>query len=136
MPAYKEAHYVPRSAYRIKEVAPALGISKDALYQQVHAGNVPHVTIGTRLFVPARYFREVGLEEPAPVQLPAGARAGVPEGYTVAEVAASLGAGIPNIYELTAKGVIPQYKEGYRRLIPSEFFSRVGLDAPEIVLLK
>jgi hypothetical protein len=132
---YKEAVNVPRAAYRVKEVAPALGLTPQAAYQQVKSGGIPHVKIGTRVFVPAGLFRELGLEEPLRIRHQDGARLGVPAGYTVAQVAAALGGmKIPNAYELTARGVIPMYKEGGRRLIPAAFFAQVGLEAPEINL--
>lgn len=136
MAAYKEAVNVPRVAYRVTEVASAVGGTKDAIYQQVGSGNVPSVKIGGRLFVPARFFRELGLEEPIRAHCPEGVRLGVPAGYTVAESAAALGMTIPNVYELTARGVIPMYKEDGRRLIPSGFFAKVGLEAPLINLAR
>lgn len=136
MVAYREAENIPRAAYRVKEVALAIGPSKDAIYQQVKCGHIPRVKIGGRLFVPASYFEEIGLDEPVQISYPEGARLGIPEGYTVAQVAATLGAGIPNVYERTAEGVIPMYKEGARRLIPSSFFAEVGLVPPKIILAK
>ncbi len=134
MAVYKEAENVPRAAYRVTEVASAVGVTSHSIYQQVASGNIPSVRIGGRLFVPARFFEEIGLEEPVRVRYPEGARLGVPDGYTVAEGAAALGMTIPNVYELTARGVIPMYKEDGRRLIPSGFFAQVSLDAPLIDL--
>lgn len=134
MAVYKEAQHVPRVAYRVKEVGAALGMSNAAVYQQIGSGGIPHEKIGGRVFVPAGFFRELGLGDPAPVEYPEGALLGVRDAYTVAEVAAALGSAIPAVYELTGKGVIPMVKEGGRRLIPADFFRKAGLDAPVVDL--
>lgn len=133
---YKEAENVPRVAYRVKEVALALDLSPAAVYQHLESGRIPYVRIGGRVFVPAGFFRESGLEEPSRTRYADGARLGIPPGYTVAEVAATFDMSIPNVYELTSRGVIPKYKEGGRRLISADFFVQVGLDAPVIDLAR
>lgn len=136
MAVYKEAVHVPRVAYRVKEVGTALGLTPAAVYQQIDSGGIPHEKIGGRVFVPARFFRELGLEDPMPTQYAEGARLGLPPAYTVAEVAAALGSAIPNVYELTARGVIPMFKEDGRRMVPATFFAQIGLDAPVVDLRK
>lgn len=136
MAVYKEAVHIPRVAYRVKELVAALGMSAAAVYQLIASGVVPCEKIGGRVFVPARYFRELGLEDPIPMEYARGARLGALPAYTVAEVAAALGSAIPNIYELTGRGVIPMVKEGGRRLIPATFFGQVGMDAPLVDLRK
>lgn len=134
MAAYTEAAHTPRAAYRVKEVAAALGLSLAACYQQIESGGIPHVRIGGRVFIPAGFFRELGLEDPVRTRYADGSTLGVPAAYTVAQVAAALGSAVPNIYELTARGVIPMSKDGCRRVVPAAFFGQVGLEAPVVDL--
>lgn len=136
MAAYAEAVHVPQVAYRVKEVAAALGLTLAACYQQVESGAIPHVKVGGRVFIPARFFTERGLETPARMRYADGAVLGVPSAYTVAEVAAAIGSAIPNIYGLASRKVIPTYKDGARRLVPAGFFAQAGLDAPVLDLRK
>lgn len=136
MSAYKEAAHVPQVAYRVKDVATALGLTLAACYQQVESGAIPHVKVGGRVFVPAHFFTELGLGTPVRTRYAPGAVLGTPPAYTVAEVAAALGSAVPNIYNLTARGVIPAYKDGARRLVPAGFFAQVGLEAPVVDLRK
>ncbi|WP_018771419.1 DNA-binding protein [Arthrobacter sp. 162MFSha1.1] len=136
MTAYAEAEHVPQVAYRVKEVAAALGLTLAACYQQVESGAIPHVRVGGRVFIPARFFTDLGLRTPVRVRYGDGAVLGVPPAYTVAEVAAALGSAIPNVYGLAARKVIPTVKDGTRRMVPAEFFAKVGLEAPVLDLRK
>lgn len=128
MTAYRAATGVERVAYRVREVASALGLTESAVYQQIGSGAVPHVQIGGRVYVPAGFFRDLGLQEP----LVGPSSSGRKELFTVAQVAAAIGTSIPNIYQLTGRNIIPAHRQDGRRLIPAGFFADLGLDVPGI----
>lgn len=41
-----------RLTYNVKEAAQALGLSRNATYQGIMRGEIPHIKIGKRLLIP------------------------------------------------------------------------------------
>jgi len=48
----------PRLAYSVREAAAVLGVSQSTMHRLVREGEVPSITIGSRVLVPVKAFAE------------------------------------------------------------------------------
>ncbi|MCQ9162948.1 helix-turn-helix domain-containing protein [Arthrobacter sp. STN4] len=56
---------VHRAGFSVAETAKSLGITPHAAYQAITAGDIETTRVGSRIYIPARWFRDQGLDTPA-----------------------------------------------------------------------
>ena len=56
VPKTDAADGLEREAYTVAEVSQMFGMSCNAIYAYIRAGNIPHKRLGNRIFIPKKLF--------------------------------------------------------------------------------